>query len=424
MADPKTLFTQQFWKLVVALAIASIVVAVISQQDLSKSNRPGAVVQAQGTPLLPEISLTPRPRQQRATAQPTASLTEPPPTATPKKTSTPLPSPTPVFHLVAAGEMPLSIALEYGIEVEALMAANGIADPSLLQVGQELLIPVALPASPGPTATPRSSAPPLSSPAYHTVEEGDTLLAIALAYDTTVEAIQLANQLGGAHALRIGQELLIVPSTIKPGTPTVVHTITSGDTFAYLSFFYGSTIDDILVANPELDPDNLQIGQQVVIPVTTSPVNPQANPKQPRVTAVQAPQDSELSLQQQVIQAINGARNQVGLPPYQVDADLVELALVHGQDMLARGYFAHTTPEGVTLKDRVRQKGINVTYSGENLQRNTRPEDQTVAYAMNWWLSSGPHTANILDNHYNRLGVGVTEGPSGWYTYVLVFAER
>jgi uncharacterized protein YkwD len=92
--------------------------------------------------------------------------------------------------------------------------------------------------------------------------------------------------------------------------------------------------------------------------------------------------------------------------------------------MLARGYFAHTTPEGVTLKDRVRQKGINVTYSGENLQRNTRPEDQTVAYAMNWWLSSGPHTANILDNHYNRLGVGVTEGPSGWYTYVLVFAER
>lgn len=424
MADPKTLFTQQFWKLVVALAIASIVVAVISQQDLSKSNRPGAVVQAQGTPLLPEITFTPRPLEQRATAQPTATPTKPPPKATPKKTSTPSPTPAPVYHRVAPGEMPLSIAFEYGVEVEALMAANGLTDPSLLQVGHELLIPVKGAASPSPTPEPRSSPTPITTPVHHTVKAGDTLLAIALAYNTTVEAIQMANKLSSAHALKIGQELLIVPSNVKPGTPAVVHTITSGDTFAYLSFFYGSTIDDILVANPELDPDNLQIGQQVVIPVTTSPVNPKANPEQPRVTVVQAPQDSELSLQQQVVQAINGARNQVGLPPYQVDTDLIDLALVHSQDMLARGYFAHTTPEGVTLKERIYQKGLNVTYSGENLQRNTRPLDQTVAYAMNWWLSSGPHTANILNDHFNRIGVGVTEGPPGWYTYVLVFAER
>lgn len=50
-------------------------------------------------------------------------------------------SPTPILHVVQPGEILMNIAAEYGVSVEAIQAANGIADPRFLQVGQVLIIP-------------------------------------------------------------------------------------------------------------------------------------------------------------------------------------------------------------------------------------------------------------------------------------------
>lgn len=320
--------------------------------------------------------------------------------------------------------MPVAIAAVYDIDVDTLLEVNDVNDPTLLQVGQKLLIPTTLTPAPLPTFTPLPSPTPKSLPVHHTVEEGDTLLGIAIEYDTTIEVILIANDIDNPDALRVGQELLIPPSDMDFGTKTVVHKITSGDTFGYLSFFYGSTIEDILAANPDLDPNNLQIGQKVVIPVTSLPINPKASSKLARVTLPDPPAPGQVPLQQAVFNAINRQREQYGLAPYIFDADLVDLARAHAQDMLSRGYFSHTTPEGITLNDRFQQKGLNINWTGENIQRNIKPKDQTVAYAMNWWMSSYIHRSNILHNHYNSIGVGVTEGPPGWHTFVLVFAER
>ena len=72
------------------------------------------------------------------------------------------------------------------------------------------------------------------------------LLAIAGEHDTSMELIILANSLRNPQALQGGQELLIPLNRVDVGTPTVIHEIKGGDTFSYLSFFYGSTVDDIL----------------------------------------------------------------------------------------------------------------------------------------------------------------------------------
>jgi uncharacterized protein YkwD len=37
-------------------------------------------------------------------------------------------------------------------------------------------------------------------------------------------------------------------------------------------------------------------------------------------------------------------------------------------------------------------------------------------------MADPPHRANILHQNFNRLGVGVAQGESGWYTFVLDFA--
>jgi len=61
------------------------------------------------------------------------------PTATP--IPTPTPSPTPIIYVVQPGDTLYGIALKYGVSVSALQEANGITDPTLLQVGQRLVIP-------------------------------------------------------------------------------------------------------------------------------------------------------------------------------------------------------------------------------------------------------------------------------------------
>ena len=72
---------------------------------------------------------------------------------------------TPAVHVVQSGETLGALAQRYGVSIEALMQANGLTDPNVLQVGQTLMIPIsgsaAVPASPGaPEALPTNAAQP------------------------------------------------------------------------------------------------------------------------------------------------------------------------------------------------------------------------------------------------------------------------
>ena len=64
---------------------------------------------------------------------------EPTPTPTPRPRATPTPSP--VIYTVQAGDVLSAIADRFGVTVEDIVAANNIADPDILSVGQELEIP-------------------------------------------------------------------------------------------------------------------------------------------------------------------------------------------------------------------------------------------------------------------------------------------
>ena len=85
---------------------------------------------------------------------PTITLVRPPtdtprPTETPSPTHTVRPRPDPVqtIHVVQPGETLSEIARQYGVSIDALTAVNGIADPHLIKIGQELVIPGPAPAT-------------------------------------------------------------------------------------------------------------------------------------------------------------------------------------------------------------------------------------------------------------------------------------
>lgn len=70
--------------------------------------------------------------------------------------------------------------------------------------------------------------------------------------------------------------------------------------------------------------------------------------------------------------ALNAARGQRGLRPVQSDTSLTRAALAHAQDMSARTYFSHVSPEGGTPMDRVRGAGMPSSGCGKHRHRTGR----------------------------------------------------
>ncbi|MFZ5888782.1 MAG: GH25 family lysozyme [Chloroflexota bacterium] len=110
-------------------------------------------------------------------------------------------------HTVKAGDTFESIANKYGVTVRELVSAN----LQLLKPGETLKIPVAV-AIPSESGTGSGSAGGggTSAPKTHTVKAGDTLYALAIKYGTTVAAIASANNLSNPNNIKVGQ-ILIIP---------------------------------------------------------------------------------------------------------------------------------------------------------------------------------------------------------------------
>jgi uncharacterized protein YkwD len=127
----------------------------------------------------------------------------------------------------------------------------------------------------------------------------------------------------------------------------------------------------------------------------------------------------------------NQIRAAKGLPLLKENAKLDRAALGHSNDMVAAGYFDHTTPGGTTFVDRILAshyvKASDGWTLGENLAWGTG-DLSTPAGVMNSWLNSPDHKANILKRAYREVGVGIRLGvPSDdtvGATYTLDFGVK
>jgi LysM repeat protein len=126
-------------------------------------------------------------------------------------------------HVVQPGENLFRISLRYGVSIPALQAANGIANPNLIFVGQVLNIPSGTAPLPIPVPGQPTVVPATGS---YTVQPGDTLSTIARRFGTTVAAIAQANGIVNVNLIFSGQVLRI------PGGGTVVPSQPGGATLA------------------------------------------------------------------------------------------------------------------------------------------------------------------------------------------------
>lgn len=111
----------------------------------------------------------------------------------------------------------------------------------------------------------------------------------------------------------------------------------------------------------------------------------------------------------EVITLTNESRAIAGLSVLTENKDLSLAATEKANDMINNDYFAHTSPTGVDPWHWFKNAGYNYKYAGENLAVNyTNAKDQDTA-----WMNSPTHRANILNSHYQEIGVAVVAGKIG-----------
>lgn len=110
-----------------------------------------------------------------------------------------------------------------------------------------------------------------------------------------------------------------------------------------------------------------------------------------------------------VLELTNAERTSRGLPALQYDEGLGAIARGHSGDMIRRRFFDHTNPDGDSPQLRVaRNQRRLVGEAGENIWSGTGYAPETIArQAVEDWMKSPGHRANILQKDYTHLGVGI-----------------
>jgi uncharacterized protein YkwD len=106
-----------------------------------------------------------------------------------------------------------------------------------------------------------------------------------------------------------------------------------------------------------------------------------------------------------MLELINQARAQTGLPPVTINAAVSRVADAHVRDMRDHDYFAHQANAEDTLPARLRAAGLGFTRASENLAAAPTTEE-----AHNSLMESPGHRRNILDRDVTQVGIGVAQG--------------
>ena len=130
------------------------------------------------------------------------------------------------------------------------------------------------------------------------------------------------------------------------------------------------------------------------------------------------------SIERRAFDRTNDERAKIGLPRLVWDSELCRMARIHSENMARLGFFAHETPEGMRLKERARSMGIqHFRVIAENIAYN-KGYDDPGAFAVERWMISAGHRANILYVGFQASAIGSYVSKDGSVYLTQVFINR
>ncbi len=150
-------------------------------------------------------------------------------------------------YTVKRGDTLYAIASANQTTPQAIKSLNNLSSDTL-QIGQVLQLPQKDQTTP-------------TDEAIYTVQRGDSLYKIAGMFSTTVDEIKKLNNLT-SNLLQIGQALKIPDNTNQSGN---VYIVKRGDSLYAIALKNNTTVDELKRAN-NLTSNLLQIGQTLIIP--------------------------------------------------------------------------------------------------------------------------------------------------------------
>jgi hypothetical protein len=107
-----------------------------------------------------------------------------------------------------------------------------------------------------------------------------------------------------------------------------------------------------------------------------------------------------------LLDSTNQTRAQAGQPPLIINDKLNKAAYLKAQDMLAKQYWAHNSPDGTPPWKWFGDVGYNYSQAGENLAKNFTSTKGVITA----WLDSPEHKAIVLKSDYQDVGFAVVSG--------------
>jgi uncharacterized protein YkwD len=120
-----------------------------------------------------------------------------------------------------------------------------------------------------------------------------------------------------------------------------------------------------------------------------------------------------------LVSAMNRERAAYGLAPLHLNHELSLAASDRVNDMFAKHYFNHVSPDGIDPFTWADARGYDYTAIGENLAVGYRTANDVV----DGWMQSEAHRKNILTREYEDIGVATAAAsPARGFSGPLVVA--
>ncbi|WP_067931871.1 CAP domain-containing protein [Alicyclobacillus kakegawensis] len=185
---------------------------------------------------------------------------------------------------------------------------------------------------------------------------------------------------------------LVMFGTSAYASTSATYVVRPNDTLWQIAHSHGVSLSSLIQANPQIqNPNSIWVGEKIQLPASGQT-------------------SSSPSIQQQyateVANLVNQARAKAGLKPLTVSAKLSALAMQKASDMYQNHYFSHISPTYGSPFDMMQKEGFSFTYAGENIAEGQTSPQQV----MQDWMNSPGHRANILNAHFDTIGVAYDHG--------------